>query len=88
MPNPSQLRIAFVSVLVLFYGMPVYGASDAKDTSPIIVKSTGCNSTAFVQVPSTADLFLGRQMLTADGQLAGFSGPNDCSGGHKDNLKS
>jgi hypothetical protein len=32
-------------------------------------------------------MFVGRQLLTADGQVAGITGPNDCSGGNPDNDK-
>lgn len=48
----------------------------------------GCNSTAFTQVPGESTLFIGRQQITAGGGLAGFSAPNDCSGGNPDNERS
>ncbi len=56
-------------------------------TKSFPVGEPGCNATATVQIPGTTDLFIGRRLLTADGQLAGVSGPNDCSGGQVENLK-
>ncbi len=46
-----------------------------------LVAEPGCNATAFAQLPGDRSLFVGRQLVTAGGQLAGVGGPNDCSGG-------
>jgi hypothetical protein len=51
----------------------------------VLLNSVGCNATSLVQIPGSANEFLGRQLLTADGTIAG---PNDCSGGNPDNEKS
>jgi hypothetical protein len=61
---------------------PYLGATDA-----VVLAPPGCNATAFVQVPGAADLFIGRQLITETGALAGVSGPNDCSGGNAANEK-
>jgi hypothetical protein len=50
-----------------------------------VIQPVGCNATSLAQVPGSTELFLGRQLLTADGQIAGVTGPNDCSGGNPDN---
>ena len=49
-------------------------------TGAIMLTVPGCNATSPVQVPGSADLFINRQPLTAQDQIAGISGPNDCSG--------
>ena len=53
----------------------------------IVVNLVGCNASSLVQLPDTTDLFLDRQLITVDGQIAGVTGPNDCSGGNPDNTK-
>ena len=50
-----------------------------------VVSEPGCNATSFAQLPDSRSLFIGRQSITADGRLAGVSGPNDCSGGDWEN---
>lgn len=47
----------------------------------------GCNASAFAQLPGDPSLFIGRQLLTADGQLAPPAQANDCSGGNPENSK-
>lgn len=54
---------------------------------PRMLGEPGCNATAFAQLPDDRSLFIGRQLVTADGRLAGVSGPNDCSGGDPANEK-
>ena len=49
------------------------------------VGSPGCNASAFAQVPGALSQFIGRQLITEDGKLAGVSGANDCSGGKPGN---
>lgn len=46
-----------------------------------LVSEPGCNATAFAQLPGDRSLFIGRQLITDQGRIAGVSGPNDCSGG-------
>lgn len=65
----------------------VSGASYMGGRDAITLTPPGCNAVNFAQVPGSSDLFIGRQLLTADGQLAGVSGPDDCSGGNPDNAK-
>ncbi len=52
---------------------------DFADALP--VAEPGCNATAFAQLPGDPTLFLGRQLVGADGGLAGITSTNDCSGG-------
>ena len=47
----------------------------------------GCNSSAFAQLPADPSFFVGRQLLTADGQLAPPAQANDCSGGNPENQR-
>jgi len=82
----SFRRAAFVLLLVflpLQSGLARYLGVDAA----VPVETSGCNAVALAQVPGSPDLFLGRHLLTADGKMAGISGPNDCSGGNPDNPK-
>ncbi len=71
--------------MLALVAMPVMASSGAADF--VLLNTVGCNATALVQVPGTIDTFMGRQLLTADGQIAGVTGPNDCSGGNPDNEK-
>ncbi len=71
--------------MLALVAMPVMASSGAADF--VLLNTVGCNATALVQVPGTIDTFMGRQLLTADGQIAGVTGPNDCSGGNPDNRK-
>ena len=64
---------------------PAAGGDSGGDSAFILLQPVGCNATSLAQVPGSAELFLGRQLLTADGQVAGITGPNDCSGGNPDN---
>jgi hypothetical protein len=61
---------------------PYLGARDA-----IVVAAAGCNSSAYSAVPGSNELFLGRLLLTAEGELPALNGPADCSGGNPDNQK-
>ncbi len=63
-------------------GSAYFGEADWATLEP-----AGCNATALAQLPGSSDLFIGRQLLTADGRIAGVDGPNDCSGGNPDNRK-
>lgn len=47
----------------------------------------GCNASAFAQVPGSSTLFIGRQLLTENGELAPPERANDCSGGNPANQK-
>lgn len=53
----------------------------------MLLIAPGCNATSPVQIPGQSDFFINRQMLTSDGQIAGVSAPNDCSGGNQENEK-
>jgi hypothetical protein len=75
--SPRQEPVSVAAVPQPAFALDLANATTA--TEP------GCNSTAFTQVPGEATLFIGRQQVTADGGLAGFTGPNDCSGGHQKN---
>lgn len=52
-----------------------------------ILTLPGCNASAFAQLPDDPSLFVGRQLLTADGELAPPAQANDCSGGNPENSK-
>jgi hypothetical protein len=52
-----------------------------------IIARPGCNASAFAQLPHNTDLFIGRQLLGADGQLAPPARAQDCSGGDPANEK-
>jgi hypothetical protein len=80
-----SLKLAnILAALFLAAGAAVAGDSGG-DSAFILLQPVGCNATSLAQVPGSAELFLGRQLLTADGQVAGITGPNDCSGGNPDN---
>jgi hypothetical protein len=79
-PNTMNYRTAMVAALLLAIG-PVSADDSASNTGFAVIQPVGCNATALVQVPDSAELFLGRQLLTDDGRIAGITGPNDCSGG-------
>jgi hypothetical protein len=81
----NDLAIVDATGKVLWHAtadVPYLGA-----TKSVLLNPPGCNATAFAQLPGASDLFLGRQLLTADGHLSGISGPNDCSGGDPNNEK-
>lgn len=52
-----------------------------------VVTAPGCNASAFAQIPGSPTLFIGRQLLTADGKLAPPEQAEDCSGGNPANEK-
>src|ERR1700735_5514423 len=80
-----SLKLAnILAALFLAAGAAVAGDSGG-DSAFILLQPVGCNATSLAQVPGSAELFLGRQPLTSDGQVAGITGPNDCSGGNPDN---
>jgi hypothetical protein len=80
-----SLKLTIV-LAALFLAAGAAGAGDSGGQSAfILLQPVGCNATSLAQVPGSAELFLGRQLLTADGQVAGITGPNDCSGGNPDN---
>jgi hypothetical protein len=90
MKTPYLLLIAAVAAL---FGLQVAarqsdrpgyaGATDAME-----VQAPGCNAVAFAQIPGAdRSLFIGRQLITGDGRLAGVTGPNDCSGGDARHIK-
>jgi hypothetical protein len=60
-------------------GAAATGGTAAAD-GVLALNTVGCNATSLAQFPDRADLFMGRQLLTAGGQIAGITGPNDCSG--------
>ena len=66
---------------------PAVRGATVGDSGFILVQPVGCNATSLAQMPGSPELFLGRQLLTADGQIAGITGPNDCSGGNPDNQR-
>ena len=83
--NVRSLKLTIV-LAALFLAAGAAGAGDSGGQSAfILLQPVGCNATSLAQVPGSAELFLGRQLLTADGQVAGITGPNDCSGGNPDN---
>lgn len=59
------------------------GASENLDAQ--VIARPGCNASAFAQLPDDAHLFIGRQLLTADGELAYPTQAQDCSGGNPNN---
>lgn len=63
-------------------GSEPYIGSNAK-----LLTLPGCNASSFAQLPNDPALFVGRQLLTADGRLAPPGQANDCSGGNPDNQK-
>ena len=78
----AAAALALLGPPAVYAASPYLGEADA-----VVVATPGCNSTAFAQLPREHDLFIGRQLLTVDGDIAGISGPNDCSGGNPDNQK-
>jgi hypothetical protein len=81
----SQKLLVMLSIIAA-QALAYIGMASAADG--VLLPTVGCNATALVQIPGIPDLFLGRQLLTADGAIAGITGPNDCSGGNSDNQKS
>jgi hypothetical protein len=77
-PKLNQANI--LAALFLAVGLLVAGDSEGA-SGFLLLQPVGCNATSLAQVPGSAELFVGRQLLTADGQIAGITGPNDCSGG-------
>jgi hypothetical protein len=77
-------RLPGMVAALLFAVSPVVGGNSSLDSGVIMLQPVGCNATSLAQVPGYSELFLGRQLLTAAGQIAG---PNDCSGGNPDNQK-
>jgi len=70
-------------VMLVLEAMPA--VSGPAKYGVVLLNTLGCNATSLVQVPGTTDTFMGRQLLTAEGQIADITGPNDCSGGNPDN---
>jgi hypothetical protein len=82
-----SLKQANILAILLLAVSPVGGCDSVGGNAFTLLQPVGCNATSLVQVPGSEELFLGRQLLTADGQIAGIAGPNDCSGGNPDNEK-
>ncbi|MFS0851640.1 hypothetical protein AB3M93_19575 [Novosphingobium panipatense] len=82
---PPLLSLA--AIVALAQGGAVLGEDAPEDTQAQVIARPGCNASAFAQLPRDPDLFIGRQLLTADGQLAPPAGAQDCSGGNPDNEK-
>jgi hypothetical protein len=79
-------RLKHANILALLIAVsPVMAGDSGGGSSFILLQAVGCNATSLVQAPASTELFFGRQLLTSDGQIAGISGPNDCSGGNPDN---
>jgi hypothetical protein len=76
MLQPLNTRCLLGTFLLLASG--AFCAYGAEEGGALVLNTVGCNATALAQVPGTTDLFLGRQLLTAEGQIAGAT---DCSGG-------
>jgi hypothetical protein len=79
------LKQANILAMLLLAVSPAVPGDSGSDSAFVLLQPVGCNATSLAQVPDSAELFLGRQLLTADGQVAGITGPNDCSGGNPDN---
>jgi hypothetical protein len=79
------------SRITVLAGCLLTAGSVAADSVPsagyVVLQPVGCNATSLAQVPDSTEFFLGRQLLTAEGQIAGITGPNDCSGGIPENAK-
>jgi hypothetical protein len=80
-----RLKQANILAAFLLAVSPVAGGDSSGGGGFILLQPVGCNATSLAQVPGSTELFLGRQLLTSDGQIAGTTGPNDCSGGNPDN---
>ncbi|MGO9933473.1 MAG: hypothetical protein ACLPV8_16915 [Steroidobacteraceae bacterium] len=50
-------------------------------TGVVNLTMTSCNAADLGQIPGSADFFIGRQKILANGQLPGVSGPKDCQSG-------
>lgn len=77
-----------VGILML---LPLRAPAQSTDARPLaskVIESPGCNASAFAQLPDTPNLFIGRQLLTAEGELAPPAKASDCSGGNPENQKS
>jgi hypothetical protein len=74
-----------MAAALLLAASPVVGNDFIRGSDFVLLQPVGCNATSLAQVPDSTELFVGRQLLTADGQVAGITGPNDCSGGNPDN---
>lgn len=86
--NIRALLIRFGGILLLFQIWTSMAHADASyigASEATVMPAPGCNSTAFVQVPGSADLLIGRQMLTSEGQLPDLANPGGCSGGKGNN---
>jgi hypothetical protein len=76
-----------MAAALLLAASPIVGNDFIRGSDFVLLQPVGCNATSLAQVPDSTELFVGRQLLTADGQVAGITGPNDCSGGNPDNEK-
>lgn len=83
----AVVRIVLRVLIMLPFGVSLQTAA-APSLASEVVASPGCNASAFAQLPDSPDLFIGRQLLTADGELAPPTKASDCSGGNPDNQKS
>lgn len=78
----------FLGILMV---LPLRASAQTAAAPPFesqVVASPGCNASAFAQLPGSPNLFIGRQLLTAEGELAPPAKAGDCSGGNPDNQKS
>jgi hypothetical protein len=80
-----RLKEANILAAFLLAVGPVTAGDSCAGSAFIVLQPVGCNATSLAQVPGSPELFLGRQLLTSDGQIAGLTGPNDCSGGDPGN---
>jgi len=87
--NASQrgLLACLVGATAFLFNAQANAARYFGEVRTHVIQEAGCNASSPVQIPGTLNLFLNRQLLTAAGQVAGISGPNDCSGGDAANEK-
>jgi hypothetical protein len=64
----------------LFCTMPDLASAAPSWRQAQVINQPACNATAFSQIPGSAELFLGRYLLNASGQIASGLPANDCSG--------
>jgi hypothetical protein len=82
----KSLLLAVV-FLLLQQGSEIFGKDSPLNAQVQVIALPGCNASAFAQLPHDTDLFIGRQLLTADGELAPPTRAQDCSGGDPGNEK-
>jgi hypothetical protein len=78
MNSHFSLFKAMLGAFLLLAGSVAEAGPASIGSMAIVIDPVGCNAASLAQVPGARDLFLGRQLLTAEGQIAGTT---DCSGG-------